>query len=73
MEIWVLTEIVDSEILTSVHKTFEEAVAEVRREYELCDRMNAYEEQDVEYELENQQYYTDGYFTWQIDSFTLDS
>ena len=71
MDIWILTEVVDSEITTSVHKTFEEAVAEVRHKYELYDRMDTYEEQNVEYELENQQYFTDGHITWQVDNFTF--
>lgn len=71
MDIWVLTEVVDGEITTSVHKTFEEAVAEVRHKYELYDRMDTYEDMEVEYELENEQYFTDGYITWQVDSFTL--
>ena len=71
MDIWVLTEIVDSEIVTSVHKTFDEVIAEVRHKYELYDRMNAYIDMNVEYELEHEQYFTDGYITWQVDSFTL--
>ena len=71
MDIWVLTEVVDGEITTSVHKSFGEVVDEVRHKYELYDRMSAYEDMNVEYELETQQYFTDGHITWQVDSFTL--
>lgn len=71
MDIWVLTEVVDGEITTSVHKSFDEVVDEVRRKYELYDRMNEYVDMNVEYELENKEYFTDGYITWQVDNFTL--
>jgi hypothetical protein len=71
MDIWVLTEVVDGIITTSVHKSFGEAVDEVRHKYELNDRMSAYEDMEVEFELETEGYFTDGYITWQVDSFTL--